>query len=395
MQLTKKQELGLKIAVERYRLGEPYTCIAGYAGSGKSTLIKFIIEALHLNPEEDVCYIAYTGKAANVLRQKECPNAITAHKLLYWAAPNSNGGFIFKPKAKLDGYFKVIVVDEISMLPKEMWELLLRHHIYILAAGDPEQIPPINPDTDNHVLDKPHIFLDEIMRQAMDSEIIRLSMWVREGKPIELFPCSNQEVKIVDKHEIVSGMYSWADQILCATNAKRIEINNFVREQKGYGIEPQVGDKIISLTNHWKYLSRSGDWALTNGCIGEITNFNIQQFKMPLYITKQPVSYMFTDILLEDGDVFDATPIDYEMLKTGMCPLTPRQIYQINKNERCPDAPYDFTYAYGITTHKGQGSEWNKVLLFEEGFPFDAETHRRHLYTGITRASEKLVVVKH
>ena len=40
----------------------------------------------------------------------------------------------------------------------------------------------------NHVLDKPHIFLDEIMRQAQDSEIIRLSMWVREGKPLGQFP---------------------------------------------------------------------------------------------------------------------------------------------------------------------------------------------------------------
>ena len=43
MILNKQQEKGLKIAVERYRNGEPWTCIAGYAGTGKSTLIKFII----------------------------------------------------------------------------------------------------------------------------------------------------------------------------------------------------------------------------------------------------------------------------------------------------------------------------------------------------------------
>ena len=190
-------------------------------------------------------------------------------------------------------------------------------------------------------------------------------------------------------------MYPWADQILCATNAKRIEINDFVRQQKGFGIEPQIGDKIISLTNHWNHLSRSGDWALTNGCIGEITNFTIQEFKVPYYITKEPINYMFTDILLEDGDVFDATPIDYVMLQTGICPLTPRPIYQLNKNETCLDAPYDFTYAYGITTHKAQGSSWSKVLLFEEGFPYEANVHRKLLYTGITRAEDKLVVVKH
>ena len=68
MLLTKKQEEGLKIAVDRFNLGEKYTCIAGYAGTGKSTLIKFIISALDIDPEMDVCYVAFTGKAATVLQ---------------------------------------------------------------------------------------------------------------------------------------------------------------------------------------------------------------------------------------------------------------------------------------------------------------------------------------
>ena len=280
------------------------------------------------------------------------------------------------------------------MLPKEMWELLLSHQIYVIAAGDPEQLPPINPESDNHILDKPHIFLDEIMRQAYDSEIIRLSMWIREGNPVDTFPCANEQVQIFSPFEVVSGMYSWADQVLCATNAKRVEINNFVRKQKEFGIEPQIGDKIIGLTNHWDYLSRSGDWALTNGSIGEITNFTRQQFYAPPYITKNPIEYMFTDIKLEDGDIFDATPIDYELLKNGKSPLTPRQIFQLNKNEKCLDAPFDFAYAYAITGHKSQGSEWNRVMVFEERFPFSGEDHRRWLYTTCTRASEKLVVIK-
>ena len=85
MILTKKQEEGLKIAVSRYYNNEPYTCISGYAGSGKSTLIKFIIASLDVDPEVEVAYVAYTGKAANVLQSKGCPNATTAHKLLYKA----------------------------------------------------------------------------------------------------------------------------------------------------------------------------------------------------------------------------------------------------------------------------------------------------------------------
>jgi len=51
MELTIKQEKGLKIALERYRLGEKYTVISGYAGTGKSTLIKFIISAMKLHED--------------------------------------------------------------------------------------------------------------------------------------------------------------------------------------------------------------------------------------------------------------------------------------------------------------------------------------------------------
>ena len=82
MELTKKQQEGLEIAVARYKTGCKWTTIAGYAGSGKSTLVPFIIAALGIDLDK-VCYIAYTGKAATVLKQKGCANAITAHKLLY------------------------------------------------------------------------------------------------------------------------------------------------------------------------------------------------------------------------------------------------------------------------------------------------------------------------
>ena len=73
MQLTTRQEQGLKLAVERFKNKEKYTVISGYAGSGKTTLVKFIIAALepyNIDPEEDVCYATFTGKAAQVLLKK-------------------------------------------------------------------------------------------------------------------------------------------------------------------------------------------------------------------------------------------------------------------------------------------------------------------------------------
>lgn len=137
MVLTNRQEEGLRIAVSRYKAHEAYTCIAGYAGSGKSTLVKFIIAALGL-ADDEVSYVAFTGKAAKVLQQKGCPNAMTAHKLLYYSKQKANGKFAFTPRKRLENEdLRVVVVDEISMLPREMWELLLSHHIYVLALGDP------------------------------------------------------------------------------------------------------------------------------------------------------------------------------------------------------------------------------------------------------------------
>lgn len=362
------------------------------AGSGKSTLVKFIVSALELDPELDVCYVAFTGKAANVLTQKGCPNATTAHKLLYYAKPTPSGKYIFTPRKKLEGFYKLIIVDEVSMLPKDMWDLLLTHRVPIIACGDPAQLPPVDSTTDNHVLDHPHIFLDEIMRQAQDSEIIRLSMWIREGKPLNTFPCQKEHVQVINKHEVVSGMYDWADQILCSTNKNREAINNIVRSQKGYGPEPQIGDKVISLKNHWNTVSDNGSWFLTNGSIGTISYLNKEYIQYPFYICENTIPIIRTDIALEDEDGFSNLPIDYQMLTKGVQSLTPQQMFKIGKKEF--EYPIDFSYAYAITTWKAQGSEWDRVLGFEERFPYESDTHKRFLYTMITRASKKLVIVK-
>lgn len=396
MELTRKQEEGLKIAVERYYAHERWTCIAGYAGSGKSTLIKFIISALDVDPEEEVCYVAFTGKAATVLQQKGCPNATTAHKLLYKAKMMANGTFKFFPKDNSElAQYKVIVVDEVSMLPKKLWDLMLTHGIYIIAAGDPGQLPPVDPNENNHVLDKPHIFLDEIMRQAQDSEIIRFSMWIREGKSLISYRPEGKQVRVYDKSQVIPEMYDWADQIICAKNATRTKINNLVRERKGFNPDvPQIGDKIIGLHNNWDFMSENRVWALTNGTVGTIEDFYTEDIRVPYYISEVPITYMFTQIVLSDGDKFCGTPIDYKQLITGEGTLTGSQCYQLRNNKQCLDPPLDFSYAYAITCWKAQGSEYGKVLGFEENHPFDRKEHKKYLYTMATRASDKLVIIR-
>ena len=370
-------------------------CWLRLTGSGKSTLVTFIIAALGVDPHEDVAYVAFTGKAATVLAQKGCPNAITAHKLLYDACQQSDGSYIFIPKEELDKDFKVIVVDEVSMLPIRMWEQLLSHHVYVLALGDPFQLPPISKNDNNYVLEHPHVFLDEIMRQAQESEIIRFSMHIREGKSVSSYRADNKEVMILSPKDLYKDVYLWADQVLCATNDKRIEVNNLFREYKGFGAEPEIGDKIIGLHNRWEFCSRDGrDMPLTNGTIGTITSFRKKSIWLPRYVSSFPYLYMYTNMDAEDGSIFKSIPIDYLCLKEGKRTLTEKQLMMMKRSKRFPyGPPSDFAYAYAITYWKAQGSQWDKVLALEEGHPFDRETHLKAIYTAITRASKKLVWV--
>ena len=132
---------------------------------------------------------------------------MTAHKLLYKSRPMPDGKFMYIPKDYLEEDYKLIVVDEVSMLPKTLWDLLLSHKVHVLACGDPFHIPPIDKDSDNHILDNPHIFLDEIMRQAAESEIIRVSMDIRNGKPLNYF--KGNEVQIIRNEEVVDDTFSY------------------------------------------------------------------------------------------------------------------------------------------------------------------------------------------
>ena len=383
MELTHKQEEGLRIAIERYRHNEPYTVIAGYAGTGKSTLIRFIIEALDIDPEQ-VAYIAYTGKAAQVLRNKGCPNAMTAHRLLYHSKQKPDGTYYHIPKDSI-GLYRLVVVDEVSMLPRVMWELLLSHHIYVIACGDPGQLPPIGEEIS--VLEHPHIFLDEIMRQAEDSEIIRLSANIRARQPLK--PFKGQEINIVKHRDMVDGMLTWADQIICGKNDTRYALNTYFRRMKwGEEIDlPLVGDKIICRRNNWDKINMAGD-ALVNGSIGTLTS--IQLYDNP-WLEKKCIIDFLPDAYDENDKeaalIFPRLLADWKLLTRNEFTITKENFSMFPRWLR----PEQFEYGYAITCHKSQGSEYDKVLVFEE--MLKQTYHARWLYTAVTRASKRLTLV--
>lgn len=392
MELTKKQEEGLKIAVARHKNREKYTVISGYAGTGKSTLVRFIIDALDVD-EDKVAYATYTGKAAEVLRKKGNPNAMTLHRLLYDSIPRQGGGFIRIPKKQLD--YDIVVVDEVSMVPKTMVDMLLAHRVYILFLGDPGQLPQIDKKEAHNLLDHPHVFLDEVMRQAAESEIIQLTMKIRNGEDIPFM--HGKEVIVVPKAELVTGHLTWADIIICATNKTRHNMNKQKRELLGYSGVLQTGERIIVKRNYWEDCDEDGN-ALVNGTVGTVANPYESFVRIPSYIKNDRrdlplIGCIFTP---DGGKSFDTFEIDKDyLLKEEPC-VDWRVSYQLGKlKPKIGDIlPKQATYGYALTCHSAQGSEFDKVLVIEESFPFDKIEHQRWLYTAVSRSAEKCVLVR-
>ena len=395
MELTKKQKQGLDIAVNRYNNKERYTVISGYAGTGKSTLVKFIVAALpNINPDEDVVYTSFTGKATQVLQKKGNKNVSTLHKLLFESIPKPDGTFFRKPVEFIP--YKIVIVDECSMVPKDLLQKLISYKVHIICLGDPGQLPPISKDDDNHLLDKPHIFLDEIMRQEEESEIIKLTMDIRAGKLLSNF--QGKEVQILNKEDLTTGMLLWADQIICSTNNTRIQLNNKMRELLGHVGDPQEGDKVICLKNNWDILSEKGN-PLVNGTIGYIKNIYSTFYRLPPIVTsdrkEKKIEILGAEFISDTEESYGSLNMDKKLMMTGESALDWKTTYLMGRNWRYQTLiPDQFTYGYAITCHKSQGSEWDNVLVIEEEFPFDKEEHKRWLYTACTRASKKLVIIK-
>lgn len=378
MELTKGQEQGLKIACERYKYNEPYTVIAGFAGTGKTTLVQFIIKALKLK-DKDVAFISYTGKAALVLKNKGCDNAMTAHKLLYYSEEQPDGTFTHTPRSKLEKKFKLIVCDEASMLPQEMIDLLLSHRIHVLFLGDSGQLPPI--DGCQTILDNPHVFLTEITRQALDNPIIKLSMDIRNGEAFQYG--GNKKCRIMPVSKVSNELLLGADQIIVGKNITRYRINEYMRKLKWgsvYTINPISGDKCICLKNHWNEVGTNGD-PLINGQIGMLLNIRIEE--------EYPYgTVVIADFLSDDGGLYTDLKIDYNLLVDGKPTINKdnwREFVGFSKL-------FEFAYGYAITCHKSQGSEFDRVVVYDEAFG-DDEQKRQWRYTACTRAAKQLVVV--
>ncbi len=362
MKWSPQQDAALKAVASWLKAGDRQVFrLFGYAGAGKTTLARHFAEAAG----GEVAFAAFTGKAAHVMRQRGCEGATTIHSLIYRpsSGEEDEGELVFAlrrdaPASKAD----LIVVDECSMVDEDLGRDLLSFRKPVLVLGDPAQLPPVKGGgffTDA----EPDFMLTEIHRQAADNPIIRLSMAVREGKPQT---SDDDRCRIIDRSEVDADVILGSSQVLVGVNRTRKRFNDRIRDLKGHtSPTPEAGEKLVCLRNN----KQKG---LLNGGIWQVTLVKSARGDRARMV-----------VAPEDGGKQVSIAVPQAMFSDSAEAVPWTQ-------KRGAD---EFDFGYALTVHKAQGSQWDDVVLFDESYAF-REHQQRWLYTAVTRASERLTIVR-
>lgn len=376
--------------------GQQVFRLFGYAGTGKTTMAKHLAEDV----EGRVLFGAFTGKAAHVLRSKGCSNASTIHRLIY--IPKDKSGERLaqlnlklaqtdpedtKEVARLNKLLdeerkqlkqpafslniesevlgsKLVIIDECSMVGNRMGEDLLSFGKKVLVLGDPAQLPPVR-SGGFFTNGKPDIMLTEIHRQAENSPIIQIATAIRKGLGLSLGQYGQSIV--TDKRQDPETVLA-ADQVLVGRNATRRASNARLRSLLGRrSWVPEAQDRLVCLRN-------DHEMGFLNGAIWNCANdaVDLDSDTIGLYVCPE-------DRLEEVIEVEAWT--NYFRGKELDLPWWERKEAQ------------EFDYGYALTVHKAQGSQWENVLVFDESAAFKADA-KKWLYTAVTRAANKITVVR-
>ena len=354
--------------------------ISGAAGTGKTTLAKYLFASVGIN-DKNVLFMAYVGKATMALARNGL-RAKTIHSSIYNVVMNryDEDGVVkyrreFVLKDALHYSIKAIVVDEGSMVPENIAEDILSFNLPVIVLGDLNQLPPVMGSP--FFLRQPDAILKKIMRQAEESPIIRLSQDILHSKMFKLGDYDKYgKIKVLKDEDGLSVDFKEFDSIIVGKNKTREMYNKYIREQV-YGRfgDIQVNDKLICRKNNWDYFTHDGIF-LINGLVGRVVDIDLMD----------STSQYLTIELLPDGyrDSFTQVRLDRALFKV---PLTKK------RNMGQAFTKYDvFEYAYAITCHLAQGSQYNNVYIKYEQLG-DGDYCRRWLYTAVTRAIERITLV--
>lgn len=372
----------------------------GFAGVGKSIVLHEIIKRSNLKYNQ-IAPMAYTGSAACVMRTKGFTNARSIHSWLYelvkmqkvvyddqnkksftkydtqFNKPQYEYRFVPKQPGTLNPEIKLFIIDEAWMVPDSMKKDILKHGIKVIAAGDSGQLPPVMGEP-AFLLGDDVMHLTQIMRQAESNPIVYLANRAREGLPIHCGLYGNRVLVIPDT-DLTTDMVLDVGNIICGTNKTRDYFNTKVRQLLNLNPEmPQFGERVICRNNNWQ-ITRD-NIALANGLSGVICSpISIDSF------SNKNLRLDFLPDLLNTP--FESLTVNYDYM---MSDYESRQKIKDSKFEIHNGELFEFAYA--ITTHLSQGSEYPCGIFYEEFLRSNIQ--RQLCYTGITRFREYMIYVK-
>jgi exodeoxyribonuclease V len=360
-----------------------FVTLGGYAGTGKTTLVGIYRKKLHhIKPKLKVAFVSFTGRAARVLKQSLGDQEArldqdfigTIHSLIYSPVVSKKGQIIGWEK-RSEIKFDLIIIDEASMVDEAIWQDLISYQIPIIAVGDHGQLPPIRGHF--NLMKSPDLRLENIHRQAQDNPIIKVATIARRHGTIPPLEFSPQVLKIKKTSpEAGEKVSTWlADYqagmlILCGYNNTRVRLNTQIRKNLGFDSPfPQSGDRVICLRNNHEK-------GIYNGMLGTID-----------FIEKKNSDWYLAEIAMdEEKDLYGGLIFADQFNNKETLNFT-------SQRDRLAKGDL-FDFGYALTVHKAQGTQAQKVVLFEERFTKSTDDDwRRWLYTAVTRAEEELYII--
>ena len=366
----------LQLKAIKSALTKHVSVITGGPGSGKTTLVKAIIEMYQLLNKmsykslmEKVALLAPTGRASKRLSETTNLPASTIHRFLKWNKDLDK----FQINEHNQSDVEFVIIDEASMVDVSLFASLIRglkHDTKIVIVGDYNQLPSVGPGQVLKDLIESDMIntvkLKSIYRQKNDSHIINLAYDVNEGivnrglfnegEDLQLIEVDSNEllVKIKDicfdnikknyrDFQILVPMYKTINGI---DNINKV-VQAIFNPKDPTKNEIKVGDAIYREEDKILLLNNMPDENIFNGDIGIIERIEDKD----IYINFE-------------GNIVKFTPANYQNLKHG----------------------------YAISIHKSQGSEF-KTVVIPVVKEYKKMLYRKLYYTGITRAKEKLILV--
>lgn len=396
-----------KVAVEAFVqfMGSNELCmsLSGYAGTGKTFTLGRISEAMKV-ARIPVAFIAPTNKAVVVMGKNDI-EASTVHKFVYKYEVD-NGRYV---KTRRDGKefnHGLIVMDESSMANDEILsdleEYAQRAMCKILYVGDPGQLPPVGDNNKRKVFEE-FAFkaqLTQVMRQKNGSRILDLATAIRNSN-LTVPAVSDKDIAIVKSEMAFDNYVQKLREGKDATfvvfkNSTRVSTNLKVRAALGINGKPQNGEKFIAINNTESF-ANGEEFTELGTYVGEIT---VDGQKGYVYEAPSNQQSLFDDVPSDDGKKLIVVLPTFAGASFSMPKTTSGECGYIF--EQCSGRYGDYctirrgyevvmaTYAYAITGHKSQGSQWDYVFVEE----VSSREAVKWFYTVVTRAAKGLVLSK-